>query len=400
MNRLNLFTSSSESRIGNRRPLANAFYTLVCVTISLVLIDVLISVVFAYPNDPKRVPSALQLYFDYGRSVEGKLRRETRANPAETAPITLTGWYDPLEVGEPLANPEKQVVTIYGMSHANRLGQALNRVSNQFAARSVGAPGATPNWAYGAYLRDRGGGKSRAVVLAFMSANFMAINTMSSMTWNVDMPAAYTADRFVFDREDRLRVVDPPYASFHDYALALADPRRWRQALDDFAGHDTMYNSLLVRANPLDRSSLFRLLRRAYSQRYFRQKRKEVLDPSGFNPQSEQVQVARAMVRDFASSARGDGVVPVIYIVNNFGYSDYLFEALKPALEADQIPYVSSHTIVSPDDPRGYLPDSHFTDSVDLKLAHALEQVIQAAEVDVQPSASSNYTPVRTKAAK
>jgi hypothetical protein len=60
--------------------------------------------------------------------------------------------------------------------------------------------------------------------------------------------------------------------------------------------------------------------------------------PSGFNPQSEQVQVARAMVRDLTSRARQDGIVPVIYIVNNFGFSDYLFEALKPALEADRIP--------------------------------------------------------------
>jgi hypothetical protein len=387
MNRLNLFTSNSESRNGNRRPLADAIHTLVWLTISLVLIDVSIGVVFAYPSDPKRVPSTLQLYFDYGRSVEGKLRRETRADPVETAPITLSGWYNPLEVTEPPANSEKQIITIYGMSHAVRLAQALNRVSNQFAARILGAPGATTNWSYGAYLRDRGGGKSRAVVLAFMSANFMAIDTMSSMTWNVDMPAPYTSDRFVLDR-DRLRVVDPPSASFHSYALALDDPGRWRQALDDFAAHDTMYNSLIVRANPLDHSSLFRLLRRAYSQRYFRQKRKDVLDTSGFNPQSEQVRVARAMVRDFTARARRDGVVPVIYIVNNFSYSDYLFEALKPALEADQIPYVSSHTIVSPDDPRGYLPDSHFTDAFDEKLAHALEQVIRAAELKPKPGAS------------
>jgi hypothetical protein len=355
----------------------------------LVVIDVLINVVFAYPSDPKRIPSTLQLYFDYGRSVEGKLRRETRANPADTAPITLAGWYDPLVAGEPPANPDKQIVTIYGMSHAVRLGQALNRVSNMFAARTVGAPGAATNWSYGAYLRDRGGGKSRAVVLAFMSANFTALNTLSAITWNVDLPDAYTSDRFFLDG-DRLGVVHPPYESFHDYALALANPSRWRQALDDFAAHDTMYNALLMRANLLDHSSLFRLLRRAYAQRYFREKRKDVLDPSGFNPQCEEVQVARAMVREFAAKARQDGIVPVIYIVNNFGYSDFLFEALKPALQADHIPYVSSHTIVSPDDPRGYLPDSHFTAAVDLKLAHALEQVIKAAELDPQRGASSD----------
>ena len=69
-------------------------------------------------------------------------------------------------------------------------------------------------------------------------------------------------------------------------------------------------------------------------------------------------------------------MIPVIFLVNNFGYSDYLFKALSPVLLEDHIPYLSSHTIVSPDDPRGYLPDSHFTDEVDDKLARALVKVI------------------------
>jgi hypothetical protein len=357
----------------------SALRSLFWILCGLVVIDIVINVVFAYPSDPKTIPSSLQLYFDYGRSAEGKLRRQTRANPVETAPMTLAGWYDPLRVLDPPTNPAKQIVTIYGMSHAARLGQALDRVSNLFSARNVWAPEAAPNWSYGSYLRDLGGGKSRAVVLAFMSANLVAIDTMSPMSWNTDLPDPYTSDRFVLDR-GQLGVVHPPYTSFRDYALALAAPERWRQALDDFAAHDTMYNPLLVPANLLDHSSLFRLLRRAYAQRYFRQKRKDVLDTSGFNPQSEEVQVARAMVRNFASRAREDGIIPVIYIVNNFGYSDYLFEALKPALDADKIPYVSSHTVVSPNDPRGYMSNSHFTDAVDDRLAHALEQVIQAEE--------------------
>jgi hypothetical protein len=146
--------------------------------------------------------------------------------------------------------------------------------------------------------------------------------------------------------------------------------------MEEFEAHDTMYNSILIHENVLDHSSLFRLLRRAYAQRYFRGKRRGVLDTNGFDSQSEQVQVAWAIVRDFAAQARNDGMVPVIFIVNNFGYSDYLFRALQPALEADHVPYVSSHTLVSPADPQGYLPDSHFTDAVDEKLARALEQVV------------------------
>ena len=42
------------------------------------------------------------------------------------------------------------------MSHAVRLGQALNRVSSLFAARTVGAPALQQIGRHGADLRDRG----------------------------------------------------------------------------------------------------------------------------------------------------------------------------------------------------------------------------------------------------
>jgi hypothetical protein len=379
MSQRSSFTSSSDRRFS--RTVAEAVGSMLWIVIGLAVIDIFIGVVFAYPSDPKVInPSTLQLYFDYGRSVEGKLVRETRRNPLETAPITLSGWYDPLEAVEPVVGKEKQIVTIYGMSHAIRLGRALDRTSSILVSRTVGAPGATANWSYGAYLRDRGGGRSRAVVLAFMSANLASINTLSNMTWNIDLPVPYTSDRFFLDH-DQLKVVHAPYESFKDYTAILSDSSKWSLDMKEFAARDTMYNSFLMRESLLDHSSLFRLLRRAYAQRYFRGKKSDVLDTSGFNPQSEEVQVAQAIVRDFAYQARKDGMLPVIFIVNNFGYSDYLFRALQPVLEADHVPYVSSHTIVSPNDPRGYLPDSHFTDAIDERLAKALERVVENSEL-------------------
>ena len=61
------------------------------------------------------------------------------------------------------------------------------------------------------------------VILAFMSANFMAINTVSAMTWSIDLPAPYTSDRFVLDR-DRLRVINPPSAGLATTLLRSATP--------------------------------------------------------------------------------------------------------------------------------------------------------------------------------
>jgi len=374
MNRLSLFISNSNSVDLGR--LGRAAHVAVWVLIGLIAIDLLINFGLAYPSNPKITdPPRLRSYFEYGRSTEGQLARTTRAEKSQTAPNTLFGWYDPLEIEEFTAKPENSIVTIYGMSHAVRLALALNRTSDRFTPRIVGAPAASSNWAYGAYLRDRGGGKSRAVVLAFMSQNIAMITTLSSMTWNLDFPMPYTADRFYLDG-DKLRTIHPPYTSFEQYIEAFYDPAKWSAARDYFATYDSMYNSFMVRANFLDYSSLFRLVRRAYGQRFLRSNRNAVLDRAGFQSDSEQIRVARAIIHEFAIQARSDGMIPVIFVVNNLGYSDNLFRALNPILTADNIPYLSSHTVVSPDDPRGYLPDSHFTDEIDDRLASALARLI------------------------
>jgi hypothetical protein len=66
--------------------------------------------------------------------------------------------------------------------------------------------------------------------------------------------------------------------------------------------------------------------------------RKASIDQTGFRSDSEQITVARMMVLEFAAQARSDGMMPIIFLVNNLGYYDYLFPALSPTLNADKIP--------------------------------------------------------------
>jgi hypothetical protein len=354
--------------------------------LGLIAIDVAINIAFAFPSDPKVLtPSSLQQYFEYGRSAEGALIRMTRPSRLETAPITLAGWYDPLVSTGPATrststsedpNPHKPVVTIFGGSHSVRLANALGRVSKDLTWRSVGAPGATPNWSYGAYLRDRGGGNSIAVVLTFNANELAMITSFSPAIWSGDLPMPYVGDRFYL-KGGQLKAILAPYDSFEQYEQRFFNPKAWSETVDFFAKNDPLYDSFAFRASLLDRSSLVRLARRAYNQNRNRSVLRAVLDKSGFNPASEAIQVARAIIRAFAAQARADGMIPVIYLVNSLGYSDNLFRALKPALDADKVPYVSSHEFVSPNDPNGYLPDSHFTDANDDLLAAALEDVVK-----------------------
>jgi hypothetical protein len=340
------------------------------------LLDGAVNLLFPYPSDPKATgASTLQLYFDYGRSTEGKLRRATRASRDQTAPITLAGWYRPLEVYRPGEGEKGATVSFYGMSHSVRLAEALERTSSRYSARSVGAPGATANWAFGAFLRDGGNQNSKAAVLSIMSITAPMVTTLSAMTWNSAFPVPYTADRFLV-RQGKLQVVHPPYDRFEDYVRTIGDPTQMAEARKIFRRYDTSYDDFLMRETPLDASAIVRMARRAYGLRKERDGRAKVLTGQDYEEGSEQVRVLNALVAEFAQRARQKGIVPVVYLVNNYGYGDTLWRALRATIEAHAIPTLSSHHHVSPSDPRAYLPDSHFTDANDEILARALERLI------------------------
>src|SRR5258708_6823914 len=141
MNQLNSYISNSDG--AKLRCFGQAAHVTIWVLVGLIAIDLLIDFLLAYPSDPKvTAPSQLRAYFEYGRSIEGQLSRMTRADRSQTAPITLSGWYDPLEVGDFPSKSSNSIVTIYGMSHAVRLGAALSRTSDRYTPRTVVAPGA------------------------------------------------------------------------------------------------------------------------------------------------------------------------------------------------------------------------------------------------------------------
>ena len=384
MNLRNLFISSSKSINGFRARLL----ILAWMAIGLALFDAIINSFFTYPTDPKfMTPSRLQLYFEYGRSSEGKLARMTRCDPTQTAAITLTGWYEPLQVIEPTSRRQGPVVTFYGMSHAVRLAQALDRSTDHLDVRIVGAPGATGNWSLGAFLRDRGGDESGVVVLGLMSANLAMIDSVSPMTWNIDGTMPYTADRFA-EGSSGLTTIAPPYESFEDYCDAFYDPLKWQVVRNRLQKSDPLFSSIIMETNLLDHSAIIRLLRRAYGQTLVFRARQSSMSKNGYEAHSEQVKTARAIVQEFAKEARIGGMIPIVYLANNLGYSDYLFQSLEPTLSAENILYLSSHTIADPSDPRNYLSDSHFTDEVDDKMARQLERIIEKAVTDLERRAS------------
>jgi len=358
------------------------------ICIYLVIIDFAINIIFSYPKDPRNIsPSAIRQFFEYGRSVEGKLARMTRRSVDDSAPIVSVGWL----VGSPnrlvsnnLNSENKPVVTIYGMSHAGLLAEDMAKIDNSISIkdnsltiRSVGAPGAVPTWSYAAYLYDKDQYYSDVVILGIMTRGVPLICTTSGATNHFDAVYPYTYPRF-FLSNGALKYELPPFISFKDYIEYFYNPEKWKAYIKWLREYDKFYNPVLFKKKILDNSSIFRMLRRAYAYSMQRNKEAEVYsDTKGFNIESDEVKILQSLVVEFSQIAKQHNSLPIIYIVNNAFMGDRLFRLLEPTLLSNNIPFLSSHDICPPNDPRYYLPDSHFIPSKNLELANEMIKIIR-----------------------
>lgn len=347
----------------------------------LLLMDLGINVMVPYPKDPRNVsPSALALFFEYGRSVEGKLSKMTRKTDEESAPILSTGW-----IGEPHVryvsgvqnDTSKPTITVYGMSHSALLADDMAKLDSSFVVRSFGAPGAVPSWSYAAYLSDRKKHHSDVVVLAVMTLGIPFICTTSGSTMHFDSVRPYTYPRFLL-KNGTLESVSPPFDSLIGYREHFYDPAEWRAYKEWLSKNDKYYDPLLFRKTILDKSSIVRMLRRAYAYSSQRKKNAEVYDErTGFNINSEEVEILLSIIENFAIEARRDNSLPIVYIVNNLFTGSHLYDLLKDVLSAHHLLFLSSHEVCPPNDPRNYLPDTHFIPSKNMELARAMMEIIR-----------------------
>ena len=370
----------------------------------LVLIDIFINILFPYPKDPHNTsPSFLQGYFDYGRSVEGKLQWMTRPSEDESAPRVSGGWLKSdkyRSLPSEASRQDEVLIALYGMSHTQCLWEAIQKTDKKYLTRGLMAAGAPPNWSYAAYEFDRGRHKADVVILGIITDTIPFITSTTGMTTHFDMSYPYTFPRYTV-KHGKLFVTHPPFYDAKGYIEYFYDQAKWNQYRAWLSKNDKYYDPILFQKSLFDYSAFFRLLRRAYSEREKQKLTKDVYTKTGFNEASEEIVILRTLVRTFAESARKDNVIPIIYIVNSKGSGDRLFRVLKPVLDAHNIPYLSTHIICPPDDPRVYLSEnSHFTLAKDMELAKEMINIIEreiekkkhleAIATHGQPAASEN----------
>lgn len=376
MHPLNSSISSSEPATRARRQRSgwrDAIWTLLWTVGFLALIDVGLNIAFAYPSNPRQRPTEMQRYFEYGRSTQGKIAGMLRPRDEETAKIALIGWLERSRLDQLPSHREPGsdlMVAVYGMSFSYELSLCMKELDPAITFRTIMGPGATPNHSYAAYQVDRGHHEARVAIYAIMSANVAMITTMTAMTWNEDAAYPYTYPRYYL-RDGQIAAVWPNIRTLDQMRLAMKDPALWNAYCELLRQHDPFYDGFSVQRTILDYSSLARLARRGWGQGRNSELSAHVYGRSGFDPNCEEVRVLRALVADFAKCCRQDGVLPIVFLVHNEGYSDHLYAVLKPTLEENSISYVSSHDFISSADPRNFADAGHFTAHGNELLARA-----------------------------
>jgi len=384
MLRSSLSTFSSEhgrsKRIRLHGQLRRRILEIVLWTIgALILIDVGVGFAFRPPSDPLRLPSSLQAYFDYGRSIEGKLRREVGSTPENDAAIVKAGWIaNECAIATP-TSLGKLTFDIYGMSFSNQIADQMVRADPNLASQGFAGPAAPPNHSYACFVHRVEANLHRASVqiLGVLASSIPRMETISGLSTSFEGPQPFTYPRYSLTTNEHLVGYSPSIATEEDLRAALRNPVKWRTFLNELARNDFFYAERVFQADIFDHSVLGRMIRRAWGQRVLRGRTAALRAREGFSGAPDIALVLRAMLIDFANRARAAGERPIVILIEDRGYGGTLSAIAAPALRANQIDFITTSQIVSSDDSGNFLSDGHFTPVANEKIAHAVLDLLR-----------------------
>lgn len=358
-------------------PIPDWLATLLWTLVALAVFDQALDRAFPLPADPRVPPSAVAQYLDGGRSVEAKLRRMFSTHDTLAAPVTLSGWVDPVRwpADRPL-EPGRRSLTVFGPSFALAIGDTLASMDPTWQFRARGGPAAPVSHVFALWRVDRKRVHSDVAILGILASSLRGVNAASGATWMFESPYPYSYPRW---RAEGDSVVGdwPSLACSDSMRAALASPERWSAYGRELSRTDAWYRPALFHASWLDHSVTYRLLRKAWAQRENRLMTAKLHDRHGFLPGAEGVRTARALAVQFTREVRADGGVPVVLLIEDRGYDDHLERALGESLSAAGVPWLSTHTIAPPGDAGTFTADAHFRGELNQRLAAAVDSLIR-----------------------
>ncbi len=347
------------------------------VVVWLIVIDVCVSTALA--SRWGRTTS-LARYFEYGRSVEGKLVRSVAADPTKDGAILHAGWIDPnvlRQLPDKPAEATDQLVAVYGQSFSMHAANEAARIDQHLTLRGVGGPAAPPNHSYAAYKADVNLRKADVVVLGVLSTSVGDMGSYSGLIWHFENPAPFTFPRYQL-QNGKLTEDLPVIRTEAEFRQAFTQQSpQWQAFKQQLRRNDRGYDRFTFDESVADASSIVRLIRRGWVA-HVSGYEKGIYDvEEGFNPKAEDIQALQAMIVDMSRSSQARGERFVVLLLHTLGQSDHLHAVLKDTLDRERVPYISTHTLFSANDPTNFQQDSHYVPAANRKLAEALRAWIR-----------------------
>jgi hypothetical protein len=326
--------------------------------------------------------SGLVRYFQYGESIETKLDKSTSLPPkAPDALILAAGWLDPAEWAALPDRPQPgtdKLLAVYGQSFAFNVTRAAVKLDGHLSFRGIGGPAAPPDHSYAAYLADAANLHADVVIFGILASSVSHMGSMTGIDWTFEHPAPFTFPRYRLT-DGRLEAEPPVFHTEQQFRTAFAArSAQWQAFREQLSKNDRGFDPITFDRTWLDHSQIALLLRRgwaAHSQDYDA----GVYDPThGFAPESEQMRVLKKMLVDLGQRTKAKGQRLIVLLEQDQGYSDTLYRALGPTLQAAQIESVSTHALFSANDPRNFQPDGHYTSEANELFARRLEALIRS----------------------
>jgi hypothetical protein len=317
----------------------------------------------------------------YGRSVPGKLA-QWEADPDRRGNLYDVAWRSEA-VSDSSAEFAKDqgvsgpVVRSYGMSFVGNILTQAQAVEPNLVLDLHAGPGAPPNFTYALFLDDAQNRQpGDFAVFGILSSAIPALAALSNRTWVFEQPAPFTYPVF-HPAGDGLRQIKPLINSATAERALRTQPDAKAAWARQLAEEDLFYFPITFSATWLDYSPFARLVRRSLAKGHIERTKAKIL--SGPYPYAE---VLRRMIADFAQTARRDGQIPIIVLIQSRAGGDAdVLEIAKPVLERDNIPYFATAEQFDPGDPSGFLGDGHYRPEIDRRFGEAFVDLIDTLKM-------------------
>ena len=340
----------------------------------IVAID--LSINLAFRNEARSSQqTSLGRYFDYGRSVEGKLARMVAADPKDGGQMVSAGWASPEILATLPSHPEPghdMLMAVYGQSFALITAKGAAQIDSRMTIRGVGGPGAPPSHSYASYKADAPLRKADVVVLGVLSASVVNMRSLSGLIWMFASPAPYTFPyyRVVDGKLDEELPALRTEAQFRDAFVRKSSD--WSAFKAQMQRIDYGYDRATFDATVADESAVVRLLRRGWVSHRQAYEDGVYAASEGFNPRAESLVALKAMLVDLERRTRERKERLVVLLLHTRGHADHLYGVLEGTLKQAGIEYISTHTLFSANDPSNFLPDGHYAQDASTRLSKAL----------------------------